>query len=104
MDSRVITPEITSKAPLRTAFWTLNDHGEAQHYRKSTGMRFNAPSDQLALLVQPVAEIALAAHQAITTNQYASNLIIGFSPNRWNSLIMIARTSSALSEVVMIES
>ena len=56
------------------------------------------------LLVQPVVEIAPAAHWAITTNQYASSLIIGFSPNRWNSLTMIVLTTSALSGVVMIES
>ena len=41
---------------------------------------------------------------AITINQYASNLIIGFRPNRLNSLSMIVLTSSALSGVVMIES
>ena len=56
------------------------------------------------LLVQPVVQIALAGHWAITTNQYASSLIIGFSPNRWNSLTMIILTTSALSGVVMIES
>ena len=58
----------------------------------------------MALLVQPVVKIAPAAHWAIGTNQYASNLIIGFSPNRWNSLTMIILTTSALSGVVMIES
>ena len=58
----------------------------------------------MALLVQPVVKIAPAAHRAITTNQYASNLIIGFKPNLLNSLTMIALTSSALSGVVMIES
>ena len=58
----------------------------------------------MALLVHPVVKIVLAAHQAITINQYTSSLIIGFNPNRWNSLTMIALTSSALSGVVMIES
>ena len=40
----------------------------------------------------------------IQLNHYASNLIIGFSPNRWNSLTMIILTTSALSGVVRIES
>ena len=62
------------------------------------------PETKWLLLVQPVAKIAPAAHWAITTNQYASNLIIGFSPNLWNSLTMIILTTSALSGVVMIES
>ena len=37
-------------------------------------------------------------------NQYGSNLMVGFSPNLWNSLTMIVLTSSAFSVVVMIES
>jgi len=67
-------------------------------------MRSAAFSKQLALPVQPIAWNAPAAQWGHPTNRYASDLIIGFSPNRWNCLTMIARTSSALSGVVMIES
>jgi hypothetical protein len=58
----------------------------------------------VALFVQLILQIATAALWELPINRYSSNLIVGFNPNLWNSLTMIALTSSAFSAVVMIES
>jgi hypothetical protein len=57
-----------------------------------------------ASVVKPVVENAVAALWELPMTQYASSLMVGFSPNLWNSLSMIVLTSSALSGVVMMES